>query len=55
MFLYCDYYYDTRLVPSRYLIVFWMREDWGLGLGVQGVMGREEGKIASLFFLLPFS
>ena len=38
-----------RLVPSRYLCVFGVREDWGLGWGARGLIGSYEGKIASLF------
>ena len=26
-----EQYMDNRLVPSRYLSVFGVREDWGLG------------------------
>ena len=43
-----------RLVPSRYLSVFWDEIRLGIRLRrAQGVIGREEGNIASLFFLLP--
>ena len=36
------------LVPSRYVFVFGMREDWGLGWGARGLMGSYEGeKIAT--------
>ena len=35
----------SRLVPSRYLCVFGVREDWRLGWGARGLMGRYEGKI----------
>ena len=37
-----------RLVPSRYLIVFWDERRLGIRLRrARGVMGREEGKIAT--------
>ena len=37
-----------RLVPSLYVFVFGMREDWGLGWGARGLMGSYEGeKIAT--------
>ena len=35
----------SRLAPSRYLCVFGVREDWGLGWGARGLIGRYEGKI----------
>ena len=39
---------ETRLVPSRYLIVFWDERRLGIRLRcAQGVMGRKEGKIAT--------
>ena len=41
-----------RLVPSRYLSVFWDERRLGIRLRrARGVMGREEGKA---IFLLPF-
>ena len=41
--------YHSRLVPSRYLSVFWDERRLGIRLRhALGVMGREEGKIASL-------
>ena len=47
--------YHSRLVPSRYLSVFWDERRLGIRLRhAQGLMRREEGKIATLFFLLPF-
>ena len=30
----------SRLVASRYLCVLGVREDWGLGCGARGLMGR---------------
>ena len=42
-----------RLVPSRYLSVFWDERRLGIRFRrARGVTGREEGKIA--IFLLPF-
>ena len=39
---------NPRLVPSRYLIVFWDERRLGIRLRrARGVMGREEGKIAT--------
>ena len=35
----------SRLAPSRYLCVFGVREDWGLGWSARGLIGRYEGKI----------
>ena len=38
----------VRLVPSHYLCVLGVREDWGLVWGARvGLMGRDEGKIAT--------
>ena len=34
-------YGTIRLVPSRYLCVFGVREDWGLGWGAHGVIHRQ--------------
>ena len=34
-------YGTIRLVPSRYLCVFVVREDWGLGWGARGVIHRQ--------------
>ena len=45
---------NPRLVPSHYLCVLGVRKDWGLGWGARGLMGRYEGKIATLFFLCTF-
>ena len=44
MFLYCDCYYDTGLVPSRYLIVFWDERRLGIRLGARWVSweGKKE-------------
>ena len=43
--------YTSRLVPSRYLIVFWDERRLGIRLRrAGGVMGREEGKIATAIF-----
>ena len=43
-----DSYSYTRLVPSRYLIVFWDERRLGIKLRrARGVMGREEGKIVT--------
>ena len=40
--------YHDRLVPSRYLSVFWDERRLGIRLRrAQGLMGREEGKIAT--------
>ena len=50
---FCSYYNDRiafrgatskggRLVPSRHLCVFGVRDDWGLGWGARGVMGRTD-------------
>ena len=40
--------YHDRLVPSRYLSVFWDERRFGIRLRcAQGLMGREEGKIAT--------
>ena len=36
-----------RRVPSRYLCVLGVREDWGLGWGARGLIGIYEGKIAT--------
>ena len=45
----------SRLVPSRFLTVFWDERRLGIrSRRARGVMGREEGKIATLFVLLPF-
>ena len=45
-------YQIPRLVPSRYLSVFWDERRLGIRLRrARGVMGREEGKIA--IFLTP--
>ena len=45
------------LVPSRYVFVFGMREDWGLVCGARGLMGSYKGKMAtkenSYFSLVP--
>ena len=39
----------TRLVPSRYLSVFWGERRLGIRLRcARGLMGRDEGKIARL-------
>ena len=44
-----------RLVPSRYLSVFWGERRLGIRLRrTRGLVGREEGKIATLFFVLNF-
>ena len=45
-------WYYFRLVPSRYLCVFGVREDWGLGCGARGFMGTDKQRLDTSLILL---